>query len=148
MTRILDEILVCLDMDKTAQCLWNKMTGDAWSNSLEQQISNYTGSQSVTLTNLGRRNMLVGLLMRKLSFYFLMPVTYSGTIRGKRWGGSIIFSWCAHFLIQVTHLFDNGGTVFFAIFMAIWGEYIFTWLVFFYFSFTWPFYMFTWQRRL
>lgn len=23
---------------------------------------------------------------------------------------------------QVTHLFDNGGTVFFAIFMAIWGR--------------------------
>lgn len=26
---------------------------------------------------------------------------------------------------QVTHLFDNGGTVFFAIFMAIWGKSIF-----------------------
>ncbi|KAK2535806.1 hypothetical protein Q9233_003532 [Columba guinea] len=26
---------------------------------------------------------------------------------------------------KVTHLFDNGGTVFFAIFMAIWGKYIF-----------------------
>lgn len=24
---------------------------------------------------------------------------------------------------KVTHLFDNGGTVFFAIFMAIWGKY-------------------------
>lgn len=24
---------------------------------------------------------------------------------------------------QVTHLFDNGGTVFFAIFMAIWGRF-------------------------
>lgn len=29
------------------------------------------------------------------------------------------------FSVQVTHLFDNGGTVFFAIFMAIWGKYIF-----------------------
>jgi len=29
------------------------------------------------------------------------------------------------FSLQVTHLFDNGGTVFFAIFMAIWGKYIF-----------------------
>lgn len=25
-------------------------------------------------------------------------------------------------VFQVTHLFDNGGTVFFAIFMAIWGK--------------------------
>lgn len=29
---------------------------------------------------------------------------------------------CLFCAYQVTHLFDNGGTVFFAIFMAIWGE--------------------------
>lgn len=28
------------------------------------------------------------------------------------------------FSAKVTYLFDNGGTVFFAIFMAIWGKYV------------------------
>lgn len=31
--------------------------------------------------------------------------------------------------IKVTYLFDNGGTVFFAIFMAIWGEYFLSLLI-------------------
>lgn len=31
-------------------------------------------------------------------------------------------TYCLFCAYQVTHLFDNGGTVFFAIFMAIWGE--------------------------
>lgn len=41
----------------------------------------------------------------------------------------VINLWCKSFIscfvclcFQVTHLFDNGGTVFFAIFMAIWGR--------------------------
>lgn len=37
----------------------------------------------MTLTNLGRRDMLVGLLRRMLNFCFLTPVMYSGIIWAK-----------------------------------------------------------------
>lgn len=46
--------------------------------------------------------------------------------RWDSWGKSHPLLLMDFFCAQVTHLFDNGGTVFFAIFMAIWGKSIFS----------------------
>lgn len=66
-------------------------------------------------------------LVGTCGFGFLLPAVGLLGAKGK---AAIVFVLTCWFSTQVTHLFDNGGTVFFAIFMAIWGKYGFLWFVF------------------